>query len=113
MAPVQKLTYLLFLGLVFSYPGQNFFQRLHLTPRPPKVQTTYIALAPVDLPTAEKLVPTWASAQAAVVIDPDSGTVLFAKNPHTPLHPASTTKIMTALVALDSYRLTDILTVKT
>ena len=41
------------------------------------------------------------SAKAAVVIDSESGRILFAKNPHLRLPPASTTKLMTAMVALD------------
>lgn len=40
-------------------------------------------------------------AKAAVLIDADSGRVLFAKNENTPLPEASCTKIMTALVALE------------
>lgn len=41
------------------------------------------------------------SAKSAVVLDASSGAVLYAKNPHLKLPPASTTKIMTVLVALD------------
>lgn len=42
------------------------------------------------------------SAQSALVIDIDSGISLYEKNPDKPLLPASTTKIITALVAMDS-----------
>ena len=41
------------------------------------------------------------SAAAAVVMDAETGQVLYAKNPHQPRPIASTTKIMTALVALE------------
>ena len=40
------------------------------------------------------------SAKAAVVIDADTGEVLYTHNADTRLPMASTTKIMTALVAL-------------
>lgn len=40
-------------------------------------------------------------ARAAVVIDLDTGTVLYGRNSHARLAPASLTKVMTALVALD------------
>jgi D-alanyl-D-alanine carboxypeptidase (penicillin-binding protein 5/6) len=51
------------------------------------------------------------SAQGALAIDLNSGVTLFEKNPDTPLLPASTTKIITALVALDAYKLDQVLTV--
>ncbi|MBI4506527.1 MAG: hypothetical protein HY691_13405, partial [Chloroflexi bacterium] len=41
------------------------------------------------------------SAQAAVVIDDDTGAVLFAQNAHVLLPPASLTKILTAVVTLE------------
>ncbi len=43
------------------------------------------------------------SAQAALAVDLDAGTILYEKNPEKPLLPASTTKIVTALVAMDYY----------
>ncbi len=40
-------------------------------------------------------------AQGAILMDADSGAVLYAKNIHERLYPASTTKILTSLVALE------------
>lgn len=51
------------------------------------------------------------SAKAAYAVDLESGKVLFAKNENEPLLPASTTKIATALVALNHYKFDQILTV--
>ena len=51
------------------------------------------------------------SAQSALAIDLDSGAVLYEKNPDTPYLPASTTKIITALVAMDYYPLDAVVTV--
>jgi D-alanyl-D-alanine carboxypeptidase (penicillin-binding protein 5/6) len=51
------------------------------------------------------------TAQSALVIDYDSGSVLYQKNAQATHLPASTTKIMTALIALDSYDLNQVLTV--
>ena len=42
------------------------------------------------------------SAQSAVVLTADTGTVLFEKDGHTPRPVASTTKIITALLALEA-----------
>ncbi len=41
------------------------------------------------------------SAEAAILINADTGVVLFEKNAHVPRPPASTTKIATALYVLD------------
>jgi D-alanyl-D-alanine carboxypeptidase len=51
------------------------------------------------------------SAQAALAVDLSSGISLYEKNPDSPLLPASTTKIVTALVALDTYPLNNVLKV--
>lgn len=51
------------------------------------------------------------SSQGALAVDLGSGVSLYEKNPDTLLLPASTTKIVTALVALDTYPLDQVLTV--
>ncbi len=53
------------------------------------------------------------SAEAAVVMDDDSKVNLFEKNAQKRFSMASTTKIMTALIALSYYKLDDVLTVDT
>lgn len=50
-------------------------------------------------------------ANAAVLLDADSGRVLYGKNEDTPLPMASTTKIMTCIVALENGNLDDIVAV--
>jgi serine-type D-Ala-D-Ala carboxypeptidase (penicillin-binding protein 5/6) len=52
------------------------------------------------------------SAKAVIVMDKDSKVVLFSKNPNLLFSMASTTKIMTALVSLDHFKMDDILTAK-
>lgn len=49
--------------------------------------------------------------EAGIVMDMDSGAILYAKNIDNPHYPASITKILTALVALENNELTDIVTV--
>lgn len=51
------------------------------------------------------------TAKSALVIDKKSSTVLFEKDPGLRLASASTTKLMTALVALEIYKLDDVLEV--
>ena len=50
-------------------------------------------------------------ARSAIVLDLDNGTTLFQLDPHGRLAPASLTKVVTALVALDYLRLDQLITV--
>ena len=45
--------------------------------------------------------------QGAVLVDGSSGQVLYEKNAHKKLYPASTTKMLTAIIALERGNLTD------
>jgi serine-type D-Ala-D-Ala carboxypeptidase (penicillin-binding protein 5/6) len=70
----------------------------------PELKTTVyyrpVTAVPVRIPgTAEPVL----TAQAVVVVDVDSGSRLYEKNPRLLVAPASTTKLMTALVALDTF----------
>jgi D-alanyl-D-alanine carboxypeptidase (penicillin-binding protein 5/6) len=58
--------------------------------------------APADLPKV--------TARAAIVVEYPSGRILYAKNPHQRLPMASTTKTMTALLAMQRVSLTDVVT---
>lgn len=51
------------------------------------------------------------ASQAAVLMDADTGTVLYQKNMHQVLYPASITKLMTALLAVQSLQPEQVLTV--
>lgn len=48
--------------------------------------------------------------EAGIVIDGETGQVLYQKNPHKQLNPASITKLLTALVALESLNPQDTMT---
>ncbi len=51
------------------------------------------------------------ASQAAVLLDADTGTVLYEKNMHQALYPASITKLMTALLAVRQLEPEQVLTV--
>lgn len=51
------------------------------------------------------------TASGAAVIDLNSGAILFEKNPRQLLYPASTTKLMTALVARELFELDQVATI--
>ncbi len=50
------------------------------------------------------------SAESAIVMEVNTGTILYAKNIHEELYPASTTKIMTCLLAVENASLSDTIT---
>jgi len=67
-------------------------------PAPPRATATPVPPPPV---LARDVPPPRISAPMAVVVDEDSGSVLYHRDEHREWPPASLTKIVTALVALD------------
>ena len=65
----------------------------------------------VKAPSGQRPSPPGLFANAAILVDAESGRVLYEKNPHVQLPIASTTKIMTALVVRDRLKLNDIATI--
>ena len=51
------------------------------------------------------------NAAAGILVDIDTGEILWERNPHQALPPASTTKVMTALLVLENYAPDHLLTV--
>ncbi len=76
----------------------NIFQSLVEVPLTPKPKQEYADPQPI-------------SAKSALVTDLKTGTILWEKEAHLSLPPASTTKMMTALVSLDSFSLEAAVTV--
>lgn len=64
-----------------------------------------------NYPILQRGINPYLSAKGVVVMDAGSQVVLFSKNENLRFSSASTTKIMTALIALDRFRLSDVLTV--
>lgn len=52
------------------------------------------------------------TAKSYLIVDVENGTILAKRNPHLKLHPASITKMATAINALESYPLGEVITVK-
>jgi D-alanyl-D-alanine carboxypeptidase len=76
------------------------------------IKTSPVDFSPEDYPTLKNAYQPIISAQGAIVIDRDSQVVLFKKNPYLRFSPASTTKIMSALVAFEYFNKDDLLVVK-
>jgi len=109
--------YFLFLELFFLFlllPGENFYQVLSFDSKKPLFCEAPIPhFLPSDYPVfIGGGPPPVLTAEAVVVIDIESGVVLYSMGGNSRLKPASTTKIITALVALDSYSLDEVLLVK-
>ena len=60
---------------------------------------------------AEEINPEEMTANAVMLLDQDTGAVLYEKNPDMQVAPASTTKLLTAVVVLEHLQLTDEITV--
>ncbi len=112
----DKLLFLLILGffLVLS-PGQNIYTIPEALRIPFLRQLPFVISTPAPYPVNRTGVfpGPEITAGGTVVLDVDSGVFLYTRNGESSFAPASTTKILTALVALDTYKLDDVVTVKT
>lgn len=104
----------LFLLCIFTLgiPGQNAYTLAN-----PPDGHPLLALPPAPSPApypinVQNVYPSFEiTATGVIVLDVDSGVYLYKRNEDELLSPASTTKILTALVALEAFELDDIVTV--
>jgi D-alanyl-D-alanine carboxypeptidase len=105
----MKLLYLslafvvLVLSIIVTFP---YYKRVS-SPQVLSVSNTASALPILK----ENSIPPIISAQGVIAVDANSAVILYEKNSDQPLFPASTTKMMTALVALEHYPPDDIINV--
>lgn len=93
--------------LTLTYPGHNRLQTIVLSPGPIlKNEIVKQALADYPVPDGTKTPPV--AATSFVIQDIESKTILASRRPDTPLPPASITKLMTAMVALDAWPDTEV-----
>ena len=111
--PKVVINFILAAIVLSLVPSRNQFFDWNLGEAGPLVRPLpAIYLPPTDSPVNVTGVPApWLSARAVVVIDAQDKTILYEKNPDLELLPASTTKIMTGLVALEAYSLDQIITI--
>lgn len=111
----DKMVFLFCLAIfVILIPGQNIYTSGQLKEKPSALAKAVVVPTPAPYPVnrtgiypADEI-----SANGLVILDVNSGVFLYKRNEEMLLAPASTTKILTALVALDAYNLDDIVTVK-
>ncbi|MBM3282813.1 D-alanyl-D-alanine carboxypeptidase [Candidatus Gottesmanbacteria bacterium] len=101
-------------GLLFLFPAPNSYFK-QVAKNNPLILSKDIQLpSPPAYPVSiSDQVPPKTTAGSVLIQDLASGVILYAKNENERFLLASTTKIITALVALDYYQLEDVLTVKT
>ncbi len=68
-----------------------------------------------SLPVDSNAIPTWPKGptngcESAILMEADTGTILYAKNINEPLYPASTTKLMTALLVVENCQMDEVVT---
>jgi len=107
------LLFIFFTLLFLFYPGDSYYFHLFAYNREAINKTTpalKIKINPV--PYLKLAYYPEVSAEGIYLVDLPSFTPVFERNSHQRFLPASTTKIMTALVAYDLYKPEDIITVK-
>lgn len=97
----------------FLLPGQNYYQTLEPVAGEPLIREDNLELPPLSFypKNVAKMPPPTLTSRSVIVIDVPSGTTLYQKNPRTWLLPASTTKMVTALVVLENYSLEQVIEV--
>jgi D-alanyl-D-alanine carboxypeptidase len=109
-----KRGFLFVFGLLFFFiPGQNWYLTVQATYQKPKTQNLNFAASltapyPVNF---KQISPPFLTARSIAVVDRDSSVLIYGRNENLSLLPASTVKIMAALVSLDHYQMNDILIV--
>lgn len=108
----KKLSiYFLLFGFLFSSLWQASFLSVHATSIDYEAEMEERKTLPVETNQIEN----WPQgpnigAQSAILMDADSGTILYAKNIHEHLYPASVTKILTTLIATEECNLNEMVT---
>lgn len=112
----DKILFLCILVLFFIFqPGPKIYTKLTSEDGPLMRMLPFPTPIPAPYPmNATGVYPGYEiSAEGVIVYDLESGVTLYGRNSEEVLSPASTTKIMTALVALEHYDLDEVVTIET
>jgi serine-type D-Ala-D-Ala carboxypeptidase (penicillin-binding protein 5/6) len=102
---------LLLLSLVILLPTKQILPQVEAFPAVELVEINPIPVLDIDQRPTSFIASI--SAQSISVIDVDSASILLENNSHQKVAPASTTKLLTALVARDIYKLDEVISIKT
>jgi D-alanyl-D-alanine carboxypeptidase len=109
-----KRAFLFVLGMIFFlFPSQNWYatvQANHLSPQVQELDFPFLTVNsyPVNFTQTP---PPALTARSVAVVDRDSAVLIYGRNEKLQILPASTVKMMTALVAVEHYHLNEVLRV--
>ncbi|MDO8451505.1 MAG: D-alanyl-D-alanine carboxypeptidase family protein [bacterium] len=104
----------LLMAFFIWYPGQSVYTVYRDVEKPAILDLPFVIPTPAPYPSVRNgIIPEDITASGIVILDVHSGVYLYKRAEHERLSPASTTKILTALVALDRYSLDEVVTVRT
>lgn len=107
------LPFILFSLLFLFYPGDSSLFHTFAYHRPLfENQNRTIALSDIPVPVKNLAFDPPITAQTAYIVDRNSFTPVYARGAHNRMYPASTAKILTALVAYDIYKPDSTITLK-
>ncbi len=111
--PFRFYFFLLFFFFLFLfYPGEHPYLKIFAFNSQTFIQET--AIQPIKIqpiPITNNAPPPFVTAEGVYVVELDSFSTLYEKNSQAKFFPASTTKIITALVAADLYQPDKIITI--
>ena len=102
----------LFSGTDSQEPQRLVEQILPIHKQTEKISPTVTPVAPAPRLKDNSATPSAYTARSAIAVDMESQQILFSKDEKLQLWPASTTKLMTAVVVLEAFQPDDIVTVK-
>ncbi len=104
--PLRLFSLIIILIFFYSLPGNSYYETLKLEFQPPLVRASELenfAPSPYPEKVGQEVAP-YLTAESVVITDLNSAVPMFELNPTERLRPASVTKLMTALVALNYYQ---------
>ncbi len=106
---MARIGFYFLLLLFLLLPGQGYYETLYVKKEkaPSREIATEIKINDYPIDRKAFVLPNL-TAKSIYIMDMDSDAILWQKNPNLLLPPASTTKIATALVALENYPLNKI-----
>ncbi len=103
--PISKIIALAVVAILAASSTSSFAKVIHRHPVAPKVHQEAPAIPLTSIHVAgNRPAPFALDAKAAIMIDADTGAVLYAYNEHDKMQPASLAKIMTFYLSLDALK---------